>query len=54
MASAAYGAFFRHGADTAGLHDVAWFLIAVAALLLVLILADRSLTRLSAESGRVR
>lgn len=46
VSSAATGTFFRHGADTAGLHDLAVFLIVVALLLLVLVLADRSLRRL--------
>ena len=46
VSSAATGAFFRHGADTAGLHNLAIFLIVVAVLLLVLVLADRSLGRI--------
>jgi MFS family permease len=46
VSSAATGAFFRHGADTAGLHHLAIFLVVVAVLLLVLVLADRSLGRL--------
>jgi MFS family permease len=50
VASAANGVFFRHGADTAGLHDLALFLIAVAMLLLAVTLADRSLTRLGAPA----
>jgi predicted MFS family arabinose efflux permease len=49
VASAAYGAFFRHGATTAGMHQFAVFLMVVAALLLALILADRSLARIGAE-----
>jgi MFS family permease len=49
VAAAAYGAFFRHGAGTAGLHHFAVFLIVVAALLLVVILSDRSLTRIGAD-----
>jgi MFS family permease len=49
VAAAAYGAFFRHGAGTAGLHHFAVFLIVVAALLLAVILSDRSLTRIGAE-----
>ena len=43
VCSAATGAFFKHGADT---HDLAVFLIVVATLLLVVVLADRSLRRL--------
>jgi MFS family permease len=46
VSSAATGVFFRHGADSAGLHELAVFLIVVAGLLLVLVLADRSLRRL--------
>ena len=46
VSSAATGAFFRHGADTAGLHNLAIFLVVVAVLLLILVLADRSLGRL--------
>jgi MFS family permease len=44
VAAAAYGAFFRHGAGTAGLHHFAVFLIVVAALLVAVIVTDRSLT----------
>ncbi|AEV87322.1 hypothetical protein ACWT_6307 [Actinoplanes sp. SE50] len=47
VAAPAYGAFFRHGAGTTGLHELAWFLLATATLLLILIVADRSLSRLS-------
>jgi len=46
VSAAATGAFFSDGANTAGLHDLAVFLLAVAVLLLVLVLADRSLRRL--------
>jgi hypothetical protein len=46
VSSAATGAFFRHGAGTAGLHGLAVFLIVVAGLLLIVVLADRSLRRL--------
>jgi len=46
VSAAATGAFFRNGADTAGLHELAVFLIVVAGLLLVVVLADRSLRRL--------
>jgi MFS family permease len=45
VASAADGAFFGHGADTAGMHHLAIFMIVVAGLLLALTLADRSLRR---------
>ncbi len=46
VSAAATGAFFSDGANTAGLHDLAVFLLVVAGLLLVLVLADRSLRRL--------
>ncbi|MFF5293090.1 MFS transporter [Paractinoplanes globisporus] len=46
VSSAATGAFFKDGADTAGLHDLAIFLIVTAGLLLVVVLADRSLRRI--------
>jgi MFS family permease len=51
VSSAAAGTFFKHGADTAGLHDLAVFLIVVAGLLLILVLADRSLGRLGAPDA---
>lgn len=43
--SAANAAFFHHHADTGGLHHLALFMLAIAALLLVASLADRSLRR---------
>ena len=46
VSSAATGGFFKHSADPAGPHDLAVFLIVVATLLLVVVLADRSLRRL--------
>ncbi|MFI5893744.1 MFS transporter [Actinoplanes sp. NPDC051513] len=52
VSSAATGMFFKHGADTAGLHDLAIFLIVVASLLLVLVLADPSLRRLGAAADK--
>ncbi|MBM9506933.1 MFS transporter [Streptomyces sp. KK5PA1] len=45
IASAANGAFFPHRADTAGLHHLVWFLLAIAALFLAVTAADRSLGR---------
>jgi MFS family permease len=45
VASAATGAFFGTTADTPGLHHLAVFLAAVAALFLLITLADRSLSR---------
>ncbi|WP_416960338.1 MFS transporter [Streptomyces sp. Agncl-13] len=46
-ASAATAAFFPHRADTPGLHDLALFMAAGSALLLVITLPDRSLRTLS-------
>jgi MFS family permease len=46
-ASAATGAFFGATADTAGLHHLALFLVGVAALFLIVTLADRSLSLLT-------
>ena len=43
VASALGGVFFGASADTNGLHDLAIVLIASSALLLVLVVADRSL-----------
>ncbi|PNE40242.1 MFS transporter [Streptomyces noursei] len=45
-ASAANAAFFRHGATTDGLHQLSWLLLAVAAVFLVVSVADRSLHRI--------
>lgn len=43
LASAATGALFGARATTDGLHELAWFMLAAAIALLVLIVADRSL-----------
>ncbi|WP_405879501.1 MFS transporter [Streptomyces sp. NBC_01136] len=43
VASAADAAFFAHGADTGGLHDLGLFMLAGAVLLLAVTLLDRSL-----------
>ncbi|MFI6350074.1 MFS transporter [Streptomyces sp. NPDC050560] len=43
VSSAAGGAFFPERADTPGLHHLAWFLIAVAAVFLLVTVLDRSL-----------
>lgn len=45
VASAASGGFLGNGADTAGLHHLAAFLVGVAAVFVVVTLADRSLAR---------
>ncbi|SNY49989.1 MFS transporter [Paractinoplanes atraurantiacus] len=50
VSSAATGIYFKHGADTAGLHGLAIFLIVVAVLMLILVLADRSLSRVGSNS----
>jgi MFS family permease len=44
LSSAAVAVFFRHGAHTGGLHDLAVLMIVCGALLLVAVLADRSLS----------
>ncbi|WP_369246297.1 hypothetical protein [Streptomyces sp. R41] len=46
-ASAATAAFFPHGADTGGLHDLALCMLAGAVLLLAVTLLDRSLCNLT-------
>ncbi|UWP79694.1 isochorismatase family protein [Dactylosporangium fulvum] len=50
-ASAATGAFFGPRADTAGMHALAWVLLACAAALLVLTVLDRGLRRVGARPG---
>jgi nicotinamidase-related amidase/predicted MFS family arabinose efflux permease len=45
VASAATGAFFKHGADTSGLHGLATFMLVVGVLFLALTFVDRSLGR---------
>jgi MFS family permease len=47
VAAAAQGAFYGRSADTHGLHELAALLIAVAALFLLVTVADRSLRRLA-------
>lgn len=49
LSSAAVAVFFRTGADTAGLHDLAVLMLVVGALLLFAVLADKSLTPQHAE-----
>ncbi|MCU1474493.1 MFS transporter [Amnibacterium sp.] len=48
LSSSMSGLFFGRTASTRGLHDLAWFMLASAAVLLVLTLADRSLRRVGA------
>lgn len=45
LASAATGAFFHTTANTAGLHELAWFMLGAAVVFLVITLVDRSLRR---------
>jgi MFS family permease len=51
VASAAGGTAFRHGADAAGLHHLAVFLLVVAGLFLIVTIADRGLVRTTAPAG---
>ncbi|MEV1328112.1 MFS transporter [Micromonospora costi] len=51
VAAAASAAAFGPGADTAGLHALAFVMLASAALLLVVVLLDRSLRRIGAPAG---
>ncbi|MEV8099918.1 MFS transporter [Kitasatospora sp. NPDC085879] len=48
VAAAATGAFLGHGADTAGLHQLAWFMLATAVLYLLVTVGDRSLRQVGA------
>lgn len=45
LAYAATGAFFHTTANTAGLHELAWFMLGAAVVFLVITLLDRSLRR---------
>ncbi|MFI0728840.1 MFS transporter [Streptomyces sp. NPDC021225] len=49
VASSAYGAFYGTRADTGGLHGLAWFMLAVAAVFLAVTVVDRSLGRIGAD-----
>jgi MFS family permease len=49
IASAANGAFLSHGADTAGLHHLAGFVLGAAALFLAVTSVDRSLRRIGRD-----
>lgn len=51
VASAANGGLLAGRADTGGLHDLAWFMLAIAAAFLVTTAADRSLARVGTRSG---
>ncbi len=50
-AAAANGAFLANGADTPGLHHLAWFIGPCAVLFLIVTLADRSLRRIGAPTS---
>ena len=52
VASAANGAFLADGATTPGLHHLAGFVLAIAGLLLVVTLLDRSLARVGRADAR--
>jgi MFS family permease len=51
VSAAANGAFFGGGVDTAGLHEMAWFLVGVAVVFIALTLADRSLRRVGVPAS---
>jgi MFS family permease len=51
VASAAGGAFFGGGIDTAGLHELAAFLVGVSVTFVAVTLADRSLARIGAPKA---
>jgi sugar phosphate permease len=50
--SAADSAFFTHGADTAGMHDLALFMLVGSAALVAVSLLDRSLRTVTPDSRR--
>ena len=51
IASSATGAFYPHRANTAGLHHLAWFMLAFGALFLLVTVVDRSLRRVTAAAA---
>ena len=51
VSSAATGAFFGGGVDTAGLHELAWFLVGIATVFVAVTLIDRSLRRVGAPTS---
>ena len=51
VSAAVIGVFFADGPGTPGLHGLAWFGAGVACLLLVLVVADRSLRRIGDDAG---
>lgn len=54
IASGANGVFLSHGADTPGLHDLAWFMLVVAGLFLVVTVVDRSLRGIGSPERKAR
>jgi len=54
VAAAAQAAFYDGGATSTGLHHLSWFLMGVAGVLLVMALADRSLSRIGAAEDAER
>ena len=50
LASSATGAFFGQRADTPGLHELAWFMLAAAGVFLLITVFDRSLRRVDREA----
>ncbi|MGZ8178062.1 MFS transporter [Williamsia sp. SKLECPSW1] len=52
LSSAAAGAFFGARATTAGVHELAIFMLSIAAVLVVVTAADRSLRAVDAAAGR--
>lgn len=51
VASAATGSFLSENADTAGMHDLSWFMLVLAVMTLAVTLADRSLSRVGGPKG---
>lgn len=52
LAAAAGGVLFGHGADTDGLHELAWLMLGCAVLFLVASVVDRSLRLVGADEPR--
>ena len=52
LAAAATGRFFGTSADTAGLHQLAWFMVGSATVFLLITVADRSLGRVNRAAAR--
>ncbi|WP_207938953.1 MFS transporter [Actinomadura darangshiensis] len=52
LASSATAVFFAERADTPGMHELTWFMLAVGALFLAVTVVDRSLRHVGASSGK--